>query len=160
MKYFWLTVRHRWFVFRAGLRLGVPLWRLLIHDLSKFSPQELPHYNRQFFGNPTKPKSDPQGFAIAWLHHQNHNAHHWEYWMPRTGHNRGGVDAVNGCLPMPEWAVREMVADWLGAGRAYDGYWPQPLAWTWLEHARSKMMFHPNTELILDDVLKELRAER
>ena len=55
MRYFWLTVRHKWFVFRAGLEWSVPLWRLITHDLSKFTRHELPHYDRQFFGPADRP---------------------------------------------------------------------------------------------------------
>lgn len=40
IQYLWYVIRHKFFVFQAGLRLGVPLWQLLIHDLSKFSPAE------------------------------------------------------------------------------------------------------------------------
>jgi hypothetical protein len=28
------TVRHKWFVYQAGRRLGVSRWQLLVHDLS------------------------------------------------------------------------------------------------------------------------------
>lgn len=127
LRYLWLTVRHKVFVFRAGLRTGAPLWRLLIHDWTKFTPAEAPHYGRQFFGA----ADDPEGFARAWLHHQNHNPHHWEYWIPRTAHTRGGYED-NASLPMPGWAVREMVADWMGASRAYEGSWPTDTeTWPW-----------------------------
>lgn len=74
-------MRHKWYVFIAGWRLKVPLWRLLTHDLSKFSPAEFGAYARQFHGD----KGDPTGFAHAWLHHQHHNAHHWEYWIGSNG---------------------------------------------------------------------------
>ncbi len=66
-------------------------------------------------------------------------------------------DGQGSLLPMPEWAVREMVADWLGAGRVYEGQWPDPNNWTWLETARSKMRLHPITEKRLEIVLYELR---
>jgi len=32
MKYFILTLKHKWFVFLAGLKTKAPLWRLIIHD--------------------------------------------------------------------------------------------------------------------------------
>lgn len=134
MRYFLLTLKHKWFVLLAGLRLGgIPLWRLIIHDWSKLTPSELPAYNRQFFGDGTSPNFE---FERAWLHHQNHNPHHWEYWISRTSHNKSGGGPGSGeqILPMPETYVREMVADWLGASRAYEGYWPHKTGrWTWLE---------------------------
>ena len=37
LRYLSYVLRHKWYVLWAGLWLGVPLWRLLIHDWSKFS---------------------------------------------------------------------------------------------------------------------------
>lgn len=156
LKYMWLTVKHKWFVFQAGLLTGAPLWRLIIHDWTKFTPSEAPHYGRQFFGD----KSDPRGFIAAWIHHQNHNPHHWEYWVPRTGHNRCDPPYPDGePVPMPFWAVREMVADWFGAGRAYEGRWPDVNNWTWLEQNRPKMKLHFLTGVRLDYIILVLQEE-
>lgn len=152
-KYLWLTLRHKWFVFIAGLRTKAPLWRLVIHDWSKFTLAEAPHYGRQFFGS----KDDPLGFSYAWLHHQRCNPHHWEYWTPITGHCRGGYPDLKP-LPMPEWAVREMVADWLGASRAYEGRWPQSLtSWPWLDANLEKIKDHvaPETAQLIEEILDE-----
>lgn len=150
MRYAWATIRHKWFVFLAGLQLGgIPVWRLVIHDWHKFTPAELPHYNRQFFGD----KGDPLGFACAWLHHQNLAPHHWEYWHTRSDHSKGGSGAINGWLPMPEIYVREMVADWMGASRSYtDSMDIQP----WLDKSYSKMCLHPVTIERLRSVLLEI----
>lgn len=152
-KYMWLTVRHKVFVFRAGLRTGAPIWQLVTHDTSKFSRAEAPHYGRQFFGD----KGDPEGFGRAWLHHQNHNPHHWEYWIPRTGHNRGGDGGDGEPLPMPERYVREMVADWLGASRAYEGAWPASReSWPWLQKNLPGLRLHPETRASVERVLNEV----
>lgn len=154
LKYVWLTLKHKAFVFRAGLRTRAPIWRLLIHDWSKFTPAEAPHYGRQFFGD----RSDPTGFAKAWVHHQNHNPHHWEYWISRTGHDR--ASHLDGSLEMPEWAVREMVADWFGASRAYGGAWPRDWkSWTWMRdnlQARILPRVHPRTRECILKVLSEV----
>lgn len=156
MKYFWLTLKHKWFVLLAGLRVGAPLWRLLIHDWTKFLPCELPHYQRQFFGK----ADDPEGFIRCWTHHQNSNPHHWEYWIPRTGHNRcNPLYPNNEPIPMPEWAVREMLADWLGASRAYEGEWPDPKNWPWLEKNWGRLRLHPATLINLRYLLAQLGFE-
>jgi len=144
MKYFWLTVKHKLFVFRAGLKIGVPLWRLIIHDWTKFLPCELPHYQRQFFGA----ADDPLGFISAWIHHQNHNPHHWEYWIPRSGHFKCDPPYENNKpIPMPDWAIREMIADWMGASRAYNGKWPHGSEWEWWDKNAMKIQgnVHPST---------------
>lgn len=130
MKYFWLTLKHKWFVLRAGIKVKVPLWHLIIHDMSKLTFIELPHYQRQFFGK----ADDSAGFIGCWVHHQNNNPHHWEYWIPRTGHNHCIPPYPDNVpIPMPECFVREMVADWLGAGRAYEGKWPNIYNWFWFD---------------------------
>jgi hypothetical protein len=38
VRYLSYVVRHKWFVLLAGIKTGAPLWRLLIHDWSKFAP--------------------------------------------------------------------------------------------------------------------------
>lgn len=154
MKYLWLTLKHKWFVLLAGLRTKAPLWRLLIHDWTKLLPCELPHYQRQFFGG----ANNPAGFIRCWLHHQNHNPHHWEYWIPRTGHSRCDPPYSDGePIVMPEWAVREMIADWLGAGRAYEGCWPDPYNWTWLKQNRPRMQLHAGTKMWIQVIVSELK---
>lgn len=153
MQYFWLTCRHKWFVLRAGLKTKAPLWCLIIHDWTKFLPCELPHYQRQFFGK----ADDPEGFMRCWLHHQNSHAHHWEYWIPRTGHNRCTPPYPdNEPIPMPDWAVREMVADWMGASRAYEGRWPTWKNWPWYDKNRDRIRVTLDTQLRINTVLKEV----
>ncbi len=149
MKYLWLTLKHKWFVLLAGLKVGAPLWRLIIHDWTKLLPRDLRAYNRQFFGD----RKDPAEFIYAWVRHQNAHPHHWEYWIPRTGHNRCNPPYPdNEPIPMPKWAVQEMVADWMGASRAYEGRWPGA-DWPWLHENWSKIRVHPLTRAHLRVVL-------
>jgi len=147
LKYAWLTIKHKWFVFLAGLKTGASILDLLLHDMSKFTPSELKHYGRQFFGGAT----DPDGFLGAWIHHQNTNKHHWEYWIPRTAHSRSDPPTPdNEPIPMPKKYVNEMVADWMGAGRAYEGKWPNLLDWEWLNENKPKMNLHPITKVRIE----------
>jgi len=149
MHYFWATIRHKWFVFLASFKVGLPFWRVLTHDLSKFGRSELHQYNRQFFGD----KGDAPGFAVAWLHHQNLNPHHWEYWITRSDHSHGESKAVNGCLPMPEIYVKEMIADWMGASKTYTGSWDMT---EWLTRNLDMMQLHPNTRQEVEQQLARL----
>ena len=149
MKYLWLTLKHKWFVLVAGLRTGAPLWRLLIHDWTKLLPRDLLAYNRQFFGAADRPEE----FIVTWVRHQNAHPHHWEYWIPRTEHNRCDPPYPdNEPIPMPVWAVREMIADWMGASRAYAGKWPDS-DWPWLHENWDKIRVHPQTHRMLRKVL-------
>lgn len=152
-KYFLLTVRHKWAVLKAGLGLGVPFFQLLAHDRSKLRVRSLISYGRQFFGD----KSDPSGFIGIWLEHQNENKHHWEYWIPRTGHNRCEPPYPdNEPIEMPEKYVREMVADWLGASEVYEGKRVDVNNWTWFLTNYSKMRLHSKTVNCLRSILGDL----
>ena len=152
MKYLWLTLKHKWFVFLAGIKIKVPIWKLILHDWTKFLPSELPHYQCQFFGK----ADDPNGFINAWLHHQNSNKHHWEYWIPRTGHNRCTPPYPdNEPILMPENVIREMIADWMGASRAYEGKWPTKDNWKWMDNNLPKILLHihSKTAILIKQIL-------
>jgi len=156
-RYAWLTVRHKYWVFRYGLKVGCPIFRLIMHDMCKFYPSQYPHYQRIFFGD----KSNQRGFNIAWLKHQNSQDHHWEYWWQRTGHDRATPRPVNNTpLSMTRGAMLEMISDWMGASRAYDkenkdldiNNWP------WLDKHWPKAIehLHPDTITEVRKVLHRL----
>lgn len=108
--YLWYVVRHKYHVLVAGRATGAPLWRLLVHDLSKLTPSEFVPYARFFYGD-----GSHEDFHSAFLKHWHRNPHHWEHWVRvKAG---GRVQAVE----MPLDLVREMVADWVGAGKAKRG---------------------------------------
>lgn len=143
------TLRHKWFVLRAGLRLHVPIWRLIIHDWTKFTPAEWGPYARFFF---TGAKSTKNGgaekvataeFDRAWNHHQKKNDHHWEFWL-RIG-KKGELLA----LPMPDTARREMLADWKGAGLARN----MPDTAGWYKSNRDNMILHEDTRAWIEKQL-------
>lgn len=138
---------HKWFVLVAGFRTNVGLWQLLVHDLSKFSLSEFPHYARKFYGD----GQNDEEFALAWLHHENYNPHHWNHWVPRSGKFKG--------VPrkMPERYVREMVADWLAASRSYEGAWPTSLAeWGWFQANFNNLELHDDTRALVLAVLDQV----
>ena len=57
---------------------------------------------------------------------------------------------------MPGIAVREMVADWMGASRAYEGFWTDSKDWTWVNDNIPKMNLNPMTikdiAVIIDEI--------
>lgn len=117
LQYAKYVIRHKWFVFVAGRKTGAPLWRLIIHDWSKLTPAEWGPYVRSFYGPQPRTDEVKLAFNRAWLHHQHRNAHHWQHWLLRE--DSGNLKT----LTMPQSLVREMVADWMGAGRAITGKW-------------------------------------
>jgi len=128
-----VVAQHKWFVFVAGWDLGVPIWRLLIHDWSKLTPAEFNAYAQTFYGD-----RENVDFELCWVRHQNRNPHHPEYWINRS-------EESGKPLPMPEWAIKEMVADWVGASRAYGGEWPQYANWGWFQKSFDAKPLHPDT---------------
>jgi hypothetical protein len=110
-------VKHITYVREAGEKIGVARHQLEWHDLSKFSVLELPGYVRNFFGD----KADPDGFASAWLNHIHQNNHHWQHYIFPDGHTPKGSTVENGVVFMPYHYALEMVADWIGASKAYTG---------------------------------------
>lgn len=151
VKYFIYICKHKWFVFLAGLRVGgIPLWRLIIHDYSKFSKAEWgPYVNRFFSGNAgvEDKELDPLEFKEAWRHHWQNNPHHWEYWVNNHFGDNGEPEV------MPVKFAREMVADWLGAGRAITGSWDLT---GWYNKTKDKQKLHPLTRKYVEDLLDKM----
>jgi len=152
--------RHKWFVFVAGLRVGAPIWRLIIHDWSKLLPCEWIPYARSFYGGPWRtlqemsammpaysgPTKDSvrREFDRAWLHHQHFNPHHWQHWVLRED------SGATKLLQMPENFAREMVADWCGAGRAITGKWE---VWIWYAKNREQIQMHQDTRSLVESLI-------
>lgn len=149
LQYLRYLIHHKYFVFVAGLKTRAPLWRLVIHDWSKFMPCEWFPYANFFYGKPT---TNPEilswkkdRFDDAWLHHQHFNPHHWQHWILR---NDNGDTRV---LYMPQKITREMVADWMGAGRAITGKWDTQ---SWYNKNKEKIQLHPSTKLLVERLLE------
>lgn len=119
--------KHKWFVYQAGRELDVPWWRLIVHDWSKLAPAEWKPYAAFFHSA----EPDKTAFTRAWAHHVEHNPHHWQHWLDVQGRPRR----------MPEHFVREMVADWAGAGRAIRGSWK---IGPWFNENRATIELHPS----------------
>lgn len=156
LAYLRVLLKHKWYVFLECLRCGVPLWRAIIHDWSKFSRAEWSAYVDTFFhtdGSPRKVRDkdglyDPMSisgrFNYAWLHHFQVNAHHWQHWIIP------GNESDVKILPMPETYIREMLADWAGAGRAYSGKLDPH---GWYKSNGGKIFLHPITRARLEDLM-------
>lgn len=92
-QYLKYVMRHKWYVFKACLQLGVPLWIAILHDWDKFLPDEWFPYARTFYApDGTKHYQESVDFARAWMKHQHRNQHHWQYWC--------NVQFEGGALPL------------------------------------------------------------
>ena len=146
-RYLSYLIRHKAYVFRAGLALGVSWWRLIKHDWSKFLPCEWFPYADWFYG-PLHLESYDAGaceaaFDVAWNHHQKANDHHWQYWLLHRD------DGTLQPLPMPFAVVLEMVADWIGAGAALGAHDTNG----WYQANYHNLQLHPQTREMVEDVL-------
>lgn len=153
LKYLKNLLRHKWFVFLEGLKVGANLWLLIIHDLSKFLPDEFIPYARSFGGKwkyDERPQWVIDAFDVAWLHHQRRNKHHWQYWVLIQD------DDPTMCIEMPVRYAYEMVADWRGAGRAYGKTkrGDDPNTRNWYAAHQHKMLLHPNTRALIERLLE------
>ena len=151
--YFSYVVRHKWFVFLAGCETKTPLWRLIIHDWSKFLPCEWFPYVVSFYNRDgskrdwkTRDPWDKMEFDAAWNHHQKTNKHHWQYWILINDSDEPKMHPQI----MPEKYVREMIADWAGAGRAITGKW-EVKAWYYAN--LEKIILHDSTRMTVEQIL-------
>jgi hypothetical protein len=145
INYLKYLLRHKWFVFVACLRIGASPWLGIIHDLSKFRLSEWSPYARCFYATDgAKQYKEDDTFTLAWNDHQKRNKHHWQYWLITW--DRGVTEP----LPMPYRYVLEMVADWMGAGRAITGRWETK---SWYESNREKIQLNPYTRGQVEAIL-------
>lgn len=134
-----------WIVNSTSIVMGkITIEQIMNHDLSKFSKDEFVGYAANFITDSRQDQGDvEQLFNKSWLHHIHNNPHHWQHWIIPNGK----------VLEMPEEYAAEMVADWMGASKAYTGTWNMD---TWLKENWNKIVLHDRTrkyvKLILDDL--------
>lgn len=124
LKYFNYLIIHKWYVMVECFREGL-FWRGIVHDLSKFLPNEFFPYANHFYGEKADKNkeninnvfykladSGDENFDFAWLIHQKRNRHHWQWWtLPNDG---SGIKVI----PIKDPYLTEMICDWVGSGRA------------------------------------------
>ena len=68
--------RHKFLVFKLCCRVGIP-FQGLVHDLSKFSPEEFFEGVKYYQGNysPIRNCKTVNGYSRAWLHHKGLSEH-------------------------------------------------------------------------------------
>lgn len=153
LKYLKYLVRHKWFVMIECFKVKL-YWQGIVHDLSKFLPNEFIPYMNYFYGenrdikigrNKTgyyKPTdTGDKEFDFAWLLHQKRNRHHWQWWI--LPEDEGGIKV----LEMPEKYLKEMICDWKGAGKAQNN---KTSCWIWYLENKNKMKIHPKTRKQLE----------
>ena len=161
LKYAQYVCLHKYYVFRECCKLGIPL-RGILHDMSKFYPVEFFAYADYFYGKHREKTYNTEtgqwednlqadmvkdNFDIAWSHHKYRNPHHWEYWV-QTNPIYGEV-----IVAMDDTSIKEMVADWVGAGLAITG---KKDVKTWYEKNYGSMKMHPDTKVKVRKLIEEV----
>lgn len=150
LSHFNKIITHKREVFRASVKLGIPMQGLL-HDMSKFSPIEFWESCKFYVGtsSPIDEAKKAQGVSHAWMHHKGRNSHHWEYWVDWQKSDKpiGRQIPFHKCL--------EMMCDYIGAGKAYEGS-----AWTkmsplkrWLK-CRDNYVINEQTRILMTILFK------
>lgn len=140
---------HKWWVFYYCCKFGMPITGLL-HDLSKFSPTEFFESVKYYSGtrSPIDACKEDIGWSRAWMHHKGRNKHHYEYWQDNF--DNGGQP-----LLMPFKYNLEMLCDYLGAGRAYNGKkftYAGECNW-WLMKQQKPLAMHPVNKMFIEGML-------
>lgn len=143
-KYLSYVLRHKYYVFVEGLKLGVNPWHLFWHDWTKFLPSEWFSYARTFRKSNGEAQYEPHlAFWLAWNAHEKRHKHHWQYWVLIM--DKG--DEMY--LSIPDRHRREMLADWRGAGRAL-GF---PDTCGWYHKNRDNIRLNEETRAWVEDQL-------
>lgn len=151
LAYLRYLLRHKRFVWQECRKMGLPWHVGLLHDWTKFLPDEWFPYVRWFhleggaeaFAQAGRlPPDLPLPLERAVLLHKHRNRHHWEH------HVIPGPEAPR-ALEMSETDRRECLADWRGAGRAQGR--PDTLLW-YLDH-KDAIVLHPATRAWIEKEL-------
>ena len=124
------------------------------HDESKFSDKEYAAYDNYFYGG-NAGYGTKVAFDYAWLHHQNHNKHHWQYWvLIRDSADENGQVRLE-ALEMPFKYVIEMIADWWSFSWKNNNL---EEIFTWYAVHGPAMLLHPKTRDLVDFILNQMHA--
>lgn len=146
-----LVIRHKWLVFKFCIKLGIP-FRGLIHDLSKFSPEEFIESVKYYNGkeSPINICIKENGVSNAWLHHFGRNKHHPQYWIDIS---KGGIAPV-----IPYKYAAEMICDKLSASIIYNGKnWTNASEYDYWLVEKNKSILNPKTENFLTAVFEQVK---
>ena len=144
---------HKYWVFIYCCKLGIP-WQGITHDLSKFFWTEFSESIKYYQGGKQSPIpiiKKEKGYSKSWQHHKGRNPHHYEYW---TDNYDTGIT----CIEMPEKYVKELVADYMAAGRTYNGK-----SFTiddeikWWNNCKDSKFIHPKTKELITKLFYDLK---
>ena len=120
------------------------------HDYSKNDTAEYDPYDQYFYGG-NQSYAVKVAFDYAWLHHIHHNPHHWQYWVLLEDDPETGVPFKALRIPLPY--IFEMVADWWTFSWKNNNLFE---IFNWYADHRHKQYIHPESRMILENILKKI----
>lgn len=148
---------HKFLVMKGCFRVGLYKQGFL-HDLSKYSPTEFLVGCKYYQGtaSPNNREREVKGYSGAWLHHKGRNKHHMEYWIDYGV----GTDKAMVGMKMPLKYVVEMFIDRVCASKNYQKEkYTDESAWEYYEKGKGHYMIHPDTQKLLEKLLRMLAEE-
>lgn len=156
-RHFLTITEHKALVMKNCFRVG--LYRQgLLHDLSKYSPEEFLTGVRYYQGNrsPNAAEKEAVGYSKAWLHHKGRNKHHFEYWIDFSVRKEEGLIGNK----MPLNYVIEMVMDRIAASKIYKGKdYTDAAPWEYYSRTSPYIVIHPDTRALLEKLLLMLKDQ-
>jgi len=153
--HFRTITRHKLTVMDLCFKVGL-IRQGLLHDLSKYSPEEFLSGVRYYQGtrSPNAAEKEIVGYSAAWLHHKGRNKHHFEYWMDYSAEIGKGVVGAK----MPLKYVLEMTCDRIAASKIYRGdAYTDADPWNYYCRRRNELIMHPETRMLQEKLLILLR---
>lgn len=114
------------------------------HDLSKLEDEEFIPYCNHFYPHGDDFHDDEPAFDLAWLHHQNVNPHHWQYWV--LIRDSGEIVPMD----MPIDYICEMLCDW----HSFSYKNPESTALVWYNDNKDSFKFSDKTREIVDTLIQ------
>ena len=172
--HFKYTMIHKWYVFVECCKRRI-IWRGIKHDMSKFLPSEFFAYANFFFheDGTRRAKGIDSGlysrqiaaFDKSWVHHANWNDHHWNYWA-EDPHNStltpdakevfGVVTNERQAVIMSIPAMKELIADMIGASKAQGNPDPEVGAGEFFYAHKDRIVLHPLSRLWIGSEFESL----
>lgn len=117
-----------------------------MHDFSKYEDEEFIPYCAKFYGH--HKDYDHDAFNRAWMHHQNVNPHHWQYWILVNDCDEPQVQPMD----MPLEYVLEMLCDWCSAGKYYGN-----TAYKWYTDQYTKFIMTKRTRDMVEKYIEAFK---
>ena len=149
--------KHKLMVMDLCFKIGL-FKQGLLHDLSKYSPEEFFMGAKYFQGDrsPNAAEKLEKGYSTSWLHHKGRNKHHFEYWIDYTLDPKEGLKGMK----MPLRYVLEMCCDRIAASKVYSGKnYTTAVPWEYYSKREKQIHLHPHTRALLEKILKMNRDQ-